>query len=451
MNLDATTLDETSGSASRRRLGTLRVVFSGDAGIAAEPRVVVLPPALKVGRSVPDGGLTLPDDRQASREHAVFHFDGNHEHCRVVDLGSRNGVKVNGEVVPDAELADGDVIRVGSTFLVYRLIDAHQLDFPVDGLLGASPALQQVRMSIRRVAGSEASVLILSETGTGKELVAQAIHAHSDRQGRVVAVNCSAVTASIAESEFFGHKAGAFTGASEDRTGYFRAAHGGTLFLDEVGDMPLTLQPKLLRALESKTVVPVGGTSPHPFDARVVAATHRDLDELVRAGRFREDLLARLSLLRLELPPLRERREDILLLLLRHLGESPTLATSLIETLLLHDWRKNAREVIAVATELKVWGAGAERLELTHLKTPLQPSEPTPSGASAAPPRHLPARDESAARQPEPPTLERLETLLRTHRGNVAAVARAVGRSRTQVYRLLEQFNIDATSFRRSQ
>ncbi|MGA2128152.1 MAG: sigma-54 dependent transcriptional regulator, partial [Xanthobacteraceae bacterium] len=178
---------------------------------------------------------------------------------------------------------------------------------PVDGLIGTSTAMREVHKAIGMLADSEATVLILGETGTGKEVVARAMHRHGRRAAKpFVPVNCAAIPAELLESQLFGHVRGAFTGAVADRAGFFREADGGVLFLDEIGDMDLTLQAKLLRVLQERVVTPVGGRS-RPVDVRVIAATHRDLREAVRAGTFREDLYYRLGVVPLPLPPLRER------------------------------------------------------------------------------------------------------------------------------------------------
>lgn len=183
------------------------------------------------------------------------------------------------------------------------------------GLLGSSPAITQVRMLIDRVARSQAPVHITGESGSGKELAAQLIHALGARRGRTfVPVNCGAIPESLMESEFFGYRKGAFTGANEDRDGFFQAADGGTLFLDEVADLPLSMQVKLLRAIQEKRVRKVGATGEETVDVRVICATHQDIKALVGQGRFRQDLFYRLNVIELRMPPLRECREDIPLL-----------------------------------------------------------------------------------------------------------------------------------------
>jgi two-component system, NtrC family, nitrogen regulation response regulator NtrX len=179
-------------------------------------------------------------------------------------------------------------------------------------LVGDSPAMENLRRLIARVGPSDTAVLITGETGTGKERVARALHLASGRKGRFVAINCAAIPATLLESELFGHEKGAFSGATARRPGRFEQAHAGTLFLDEMGDMPLELQAKLLRALETKEVERLGGTGPISVDVRILAATHQDLPRAVQEGRFRQDLFFRLNVMPLALPPLRERPEDLL-------------------------------------------------------------------------------------------------------------------------------------------
>jgi len=223
-----------------------------------------------------------------------------------------------------------------------------------DRLVGSSGALLEIFKTVGKVAPRNVPVLITGESGTGKELVAHAIHAASPRaEGPFVAVNAAAIPRELLESELFGHERGAFTGATTSRSGRFREASGGTLFLDEIGDMPIDLQAKLLRVLQSGEVTPVGGRNPEVVDVRIIAATHRDLDERVREGSFREDLLYRLRVVPMSLPPLRERMEDVRTLALHfveryapELAEGPvTLPDPTIERLERHNWPGNVREL----------------------------------------------------------------------------------------------------------
>jgi two-component system nitrogen regulation response regulator GlnG len=220
-------------------------------------------------------------------------------------------------------------------------------------VIGRTPAMQEVYKVIGRVAPTDATVLIQGETGTGKELVANTIHYHSDRRGPFVAINCSAIPNELLESELFGYERGAFTGATERRIGKFEAAAGGTLFLDEIADMSLGLQAKVLRVLQEREFTRVGGREPIRADTRIVAATNQDLEGAVRAGRFREDLFFRLNVVRIVVPPLRERRADIPELIEffidkvnRDLGTNIVGVTDDVrETLMRHNWPGNVREL----------------------------------------------------------------------------------------------------------
>ncbi|RTL23199.1 MAG: sigma-54-dependent Fis family transcriptional regulator [Burkholderiales bacterium] len=222
-------------------------------------------------------------------------------------------------------------------------------------LVGESPAIQAVRSLIDKVARSMAPVLVQGESGTGKELVARAIHEHGVRaKQRFVAVNCGAIPENLLEAEFFGYRKGAFTGANEDRDGFFQAADGGTLFLDEIGDLPLAMQSKLLRVIQERSVRPVGATAESPINVRILSATHKDLSAEVAAGRFRQDLFYRLNVIQIRVPPLRERLEDLGLISARVLariaqdaGVSPTprLTPAALQTLSRYAFPGNVREL----------------------------------------------------------------------------------------------------------
>jgi len=287
-------------------------------------------------------------------------------------------------------------------------------------LIGDSPAMIEVRRLIERVAPTDLCVLIAGETGTGKEVTARAIHAGSRRADRpMVALNCSAVTPSLLEAELFGHGKGAFTGAGSDREGRIEAAHGSTLFLDEVGDMPLPMQAALLRVLQEREVVRVGENHPRPVDFRLVAATNRDLDADVAAGRFREDLLFRLREVTIELPPLRARGDDAVLLARLFLNQAErelslpahTVAPSAEAVLREHAWPGNVRELRAVVRRTAVLCDGTEITAADlAIRGPRagarQPgaaavAEPVGAGVGGAPPR----ADAAAGEPPAEPAL----------------------------------------------
>ena len=455
----------------------LRLVYSGDDALIPPPTFTPARGATPIGREA-TGGIPLPRDGRASRLHATLHT-GVLGGLRIVDEKSRNGTHVNGHRVEQAALQDGDVVSIGDSCLVVRAEPADLGDAPVPSLLGTSPALRALRSAVHRMGPTRATVLLLAETGCGKEVVARALHEAGRPQGPFVAVNCSAIPESLAESQLFGHVAGAFSGAVA-RPGLFRAADGGTLFLDEVGDLPQAVQPKLLRVLQDRMVLPVGASSPIVCDVRILAATNRDLEADIAAHHFRGDLFARLSELPLSIAPLRDRREDILHLLFHALGAPrPKITFALAEALLLHSWPFNVRELIALATQLRIRSDGADLLDVELAVDRLKPvpapgasgisdasgtspaSPPLPASPAlsvvAAPRGDVPLDPQKAGDDEErrdedekepPPNRAQLEELLRTHRGVVADVARAMRRSRKQVYRWITHHGLDAQRFR---
>jgi len=316
------------------------------------------------------------------------------------------------------------------------------------GLIGESAAIRDVARVVRRAAPTDATVLITGESGTGKEVVARALHAESRRRGGpFVALNCSALPGELVESELFGHLKGAFTGADRDREGLFEAADGGTLFLDEIGDLALPAQAKLLRALEERQVTRVGATRPTPVDVRVLAATHRPLDRLAAEGAFRQDLLYRLQVITLHLPPLRDRREDVPSIALHFLAEMAArhgrpvrgLSAGARRALLAYDWPGNVRE-LRNALERAVVMAEGEEIEAADL-----PAQVT---ASAAP---LGPVDAALADLPFAEARERaldafdrayLQAALERHGGNVSATARALDMHRQSLQKKLRQLGL---------
>jgi transcriptional regulator with GAF, ATPase, and Fis domain len=307
-------------------------------------------------------------------------------------------------------------------------------------LVGHSPAIIEVMKTLARVAPSQATVLVLGETGTGKELVARTIHRWSERAShRFVAVNCSALAEGLLESELFGHVKGAYTGAASSRPGLFREADKGTLFLDEIGDISPALQARLLRALQEHEIVPLGAETPVKIDVRVVAATHRDLPELVRQGRLREDLYYRLDVVTLSLPPLRERRQDIPLLVdhfLRTLtsrhGRGPVAVDpEALRRLLGYDWPGNIRELQNVL-ERALLLAEQGVIGPEHLATTVRAS------AAALP------------EAPEAPALRGLEEVEREHvirvlaatGGNREESSRILGISRRTLTRMIQRWGL---------
>ncbi len=254
-------------------------------------------------------------------------------------------------------------------------------------MIGSSPAMERVFEIVRKVADTEASVLITGESGTGKELVARSIHTMSGRKDApFVAINCAAIPRDLLESELFGHVKGAFTGAVKDKTGKFQMAEGGTLFLDEVGELPLELQPKLLRALQERVVEPVGGTAASKLDVRVVAATNLDIEKAVADGVFREDLYYRLAVIPINLPPLRGRREDIPLLLRyfcgKHGSDKVTFDKTCLTALCAYGWPGNVRELENLVERLLIM-RNTDTITPDDLPEKIRSGSSTASGAAA--------------------------------------------------------------------
>ena len=396
--------------------------------------------------------LGLPDPRM-SGSHARLVRDL--ERWIIEDAGSKNGVIVNGVRHRRAVLDDGDLLELGHTVCLFRAaggsagypLDCDRASLPprAPGLATFIPRLAAAFDDLAAVARTDAAILIAGETGTGKELVARAVHQLAGRTGAFVAVNCGALPATLAESELFGYRRGAFSGALQDRLGLIRSADRGTLFLDEIGDLPSASQATLLRVLQEREVVPVGASEPVPVDLRVVAATHHDLEALIAQGRFRRDLYARLAAFALRLPPLRARSDDLGLLLADLITRVPDghaapsrLTPEAALALLRYSWPANVRELAAclvVATAL----ARGDAIRLDHL----------PEAVRAAASATHELTDEPAAAPDTDPRRAELVALLREHGGNVSAVARAAGRSRVQVHRWLRQFGLAASRFRR--
>jgi two-component system response regulator GlrR len=327
-----------------------------------------------------------------------------------------------------------------ATLLAGSSTDAGDDDWRSE-ILTASPAMDTLLAEARLAAQSEAALLIQGESGTGKELLARAIHHASPRRARpFVAINCGAIPAELLESELFGHMKGAFTGAGRDHPGLFLSAHGGTVFLDEIGDMPLPLQVKLLRVLQEGEVRPVGATETRAVDVRILSATHRNLEEAIASGEFREDLYYRLNVVNLTLPPLRERREDIPLLA-RH------FLTRLTEKYRrrIHGFAPDALEMLAAAD----WPGNIRQLHnVLEQCCALCTTSTIPSSLVARALRDKPADIKPLAEARAEFERDYLIALLKRTRGQVSEVARLAGRNRTEVYRLLERHGLTPALFK---
>ncbi|MCC6809654.1 MAG: sigma 54-interacting transcriptional regulator [Deltaproteobacteria bacterium] len=427
--------DTSAEAVKSRRALALIVVFSNDAKIVGQ--VTTFMNQVTAGRKQ-EGDVQLAiDDRMLSRRH--FTVRTTQQGAEIEDLGSTNGTYVGGRRITKEPISSGSVIRVGETLLAFEEVSSPLHKDAADELVGNALPMQLLRVDIERVAKTDLPALILGETGTGKELVARRLHELSGRSGEFVAVNCGAVPSQLAEATFFGHKRGAFTGATSDAPGHWLAAHEGTLFLDEIGELPMELQPKILRVLDSCEFLPVGGSAIVKSSARVVAATNVDLAARVAEGRFRQDLYARLAVYILRPPPLRERRSDIVALFELWLkraapAKSFALDAELVERMLLHPWPMNVRELRNLA----------QRLSLSDQAT-LTPAELPPEWATQDKPKSAPA----PIGLKELPSREQLDALLQWHGGNVAAIATAIGKDRKQVYRWLKKYNLLPEGYRK--
>jgi DNA-binding NtrC family response regulator len=370
----------------------------------------------------------------------------------VTDLGSRNGTWLDGARIETAIVPPGSMLRVGHT-IVEILPAEEMLGIPPSArtsfgaMLGSSDAMRRVFALLERASTSDVPVLLLGESGTGKELAARAVHEASRRkEGAFIVFDCGAASESLVESALFGHKRGAFTGAHADQPGAFALAHGGTLFLDEIGDLPLALQPKLLRMLEMGEIMPLGARKSERFDVRFVAATHRDLPSEVVRGTFRADLYYRLAVVETHLPPLRQRPEDIpeiVRAMLRAQGkENVVVAGKGLDRLLAHAWPGNVRElrnVVARAAALAPPNATFDEMPIV-LRADPQTGE-TRAGARADRPYHE-AKDALLA------TFDReyCTDLLERAGGNVSEAARIAGVERKYLYKILERAGLRSES-----
>ena len=382
-------------------------------------------------------------DRTVSRFHCEVFVD-HQGRAWVKDLGSRNGTRVNGVRVREAELQEGMILRVGQLELAFTaLSERNELEVATatsfGTLVGSSLALRASFALLEKAAASNVTVLLTGESGTGKSEAAELIH---ERSARAVEpfriVDCAAVPANLLESELFGHERGAFTGASQRRMGVFEEAEGGTVFLDEIGELPLELQPKLLRVLEAREVRRVGANRHLPVDVRLIAATNRELRAEVNTGRFRPDLYFRLAVLIVRLPPLRERPGDV-----------PLIARQLLDRLTLDEETRRALTDPAFLARLRLspWPGNVRELRnhlerCAALQEALQPSVEEPS------PQHLDALDVSIpfseARRRLLATFEKnyVRALLERHDGNVSQAAATARVDRAHLHRIMRRNNL---------
>jgi DNA-binding NtrC family response regulator len=415
----------------------LRVLHGPDTGLEVE----VPPAGLVVGAAAPSD-LVLGDP-SVSRRHCAIRPEPHG--FEVTDLGSSNGTFLDGTALKKATITAGAVLRVGQSLIQLLPQENHVRIPPSAGgrfgeMVGGSLAMRQVYALLERASTSDVPILLMGESGTGKELAARGIHAASPRRdGPLVTFDCGAASESLIESDLFGHMRGAYTGAHTDRAGALELAHGGTLFLDEIGDLPLRVQPKLLRMLEHGEAARLGSTRMQKFDVRFVAATHRDLRDEVSRGTFRGDLYYRLAVVEVQLPPLRRRMEDVRELvgefLARQGADTKVDRCANLDHLIAYGWPGNVRElrnVVARAVALSLPNTPFEEMPIM-IGTGLSETQQA-WVVSADRPFHE-AKAEMLARF----ETEYLHDLMRLAGGNVSKAARIAGIERRHLYRLLEK------------
>ena len=397
-----------------------------------------------------DGNDLVLLDRTVSRFHCELLVRGNTIILR--DCGSTNGTLIDGVRVREAEIPPGTLVRIGGS--AFRVDLGEEPAFvEVSGrtsfgeLVGASVEMRRIYAILERLAQTDATVLVQGETGTGKDVLARSLHAASPRADKpFVAVDCGAIPEHLVESELFGHVRGAFTGATGDRTGVFEEADGGTLFLDEIGEMPIALQPKLLRAIESRSIRRVGSSSSRTVNVRIVAATNRSLSSSINEGGFREDLYYRLAVVELRLPPLRARRDDIPVLAAHFFrmfaGDHVKLPAEFVAGLVGRGWPGNVRELKNTLERSVSLGTIVPRVPA--------PGEPLAQLPGAALPAasieslvalHLPLKE---ARDAWTKSFELVyvRTMLKLVGGNVTRAAERAGVSRRFLQRMVARLGI---------
>jgi len=414
----------------------LTVATGPDRGKTCEPTDA----ELSVGTDA--GNDLVLTDPAVSRHHFSIAFTPRGPRLR--DLGSTNGTRIDGTEVFDAQLHVGATVAIGSTTLTVHDAGTETEPLSIERsfatVLGTSSAMRLLFAKLPKLAASNVTVLLTGETGTGKSMIARTIHdASARRNGPFVVVDCGAIPPSLIESELFGHVKGAFTGAHRDRLGAFRAAAGGTVLLEEIGDLPLDLQPKLLRALEERVVTPVGDERAHELEIRILAATHRDLRERVNAGLFRSDLFYRLDVVSLSIPALRERPKDIAILadhFHRELTGTPA-PDALLAAFASRAWPGNVREL----------RAAVERAIILDELSPPSPLSP-PASQSSPDPSAVGFDATQSFREVKDRVIagweaSYLRALVAHHRGNVSSAARAARMDRNHLRDLLRRYAID--------
>ncbi len=435
----------------------LRLLYTPTEGIVKNRVFSLLERQTWLGRELPPEhpGIIIAGDAGMSGVHALIEVSHDDEQVKIADWRSKNGTYLGRSRLTEPQkwhlMEDGDLIRAGDTFFLLRFELSQTADAEIPSLIGVSSAMRELRFRIARMAPHSASVLLLGETGTGKEVAANALHELSRRPGELVTLNSPAIPSSLAESELFGHTEGSFTGAHA-RQGAFRRANRGTLFLDEIGDLAPEVQSKLLRVMEERVVTPVGGDRATQLDVRIIAATNKDLYLAAESDVFRSDLYARLAQLQLNLPPLRERREDILPLLL---GVKPDgtvpLTPDLVQDLLLYDWPRNVRELTGIKKRLLIEGITESLIQDLRRRSASAKEEASPeqSPPSSKETMSNQCKTESRPYRYPVPSKDQLEGLMQNHQGSVKRVAEGFKVDRKTVNNWLNQYNLDPDDFRK--
>ncbi|HEY2728765.1 MAG TPA: sigma 54-interacting transcriptional regulator [Polyangia bacterium] len=443
-------------SGEQRDRAVLLLVGAAETpGLPAKTRLQLLGAELFVGRRAPDEtrpgahALVLADGVVSGQHARLVRVPGGYQ---VEDLDSKNGTWLdNARLTEPAKLRDGALLFFGNHVAIFRLASVLEVEAmkselvaPLGPVATVSPALALACDRLRRLATSDGELLIVGETGVGKEVYARAVHGASGRPGRFMAINCAAIPRELVESELFGYRQGAHSTAHSAKPGLIEEAEGGTLFLDEIGEMTGEAQIKLLRFLQDRELTPLGATRPRRIDVRIIAATNRTSTSTSNgpgktpAG-LRDDIVARLGAAPIHLPPLRDRIEDLGALVAHFLRATPgvTFEQPAFRALCLHAWPLNVRELEKIVTTAAVLSAGIKPINLRDLP------EPIARAIDAAP--VVGARRASGPS----PTPEQLEELLRRYDGNVADVSRELGKHRAAVWRWIKKFGIGPQKFRK--
>lgn len=431
----------------------VRVTAGTDTGLAVSLGL----PTLRLGSS-PDNDVVLTD-RAVSRRHAEIRMTPNGLLLR--DLGSTNGTFINDVRITEAYIPADAECRLGySTLLIRQRTEERKVAVPrqdhLGELVGSSERMRELYGLIRAVAPTPTTVHLHGESGSGKELVARTLHTFSGRPGPFMVFDASVADAEMVRNDLFGHIRGAFTGATGSRDGAFRQAHTGTLFIDEIGELPLDLQPRLLRVLETREVTPIGSDKSTRVDVRVITATHRDLGAMVHSGAFRADLFYRLSVVPVELPALRDIREDIPLIaqhLCKQLQLNDRISAAAMEALQNYAWPGNVRELRNVLERAAVMcpdrDIHPDHLRLPKTATALSPAPaPSTTAAPAAPtpapaePASLPKSGSDARAHLKEMERQMIVEAMERNRGNKAAVARELGIPLSTLKRRIKEYQI---------